>query len=48
MQNYYKTCGKMSDTIILCLTEKGKIIGGYTPLTFIRTEIIKKDYNDFG
>ena len=38
----------MSDTIILCSTEKGKILGGYTPLTFIRTETIKKDYNDFG
>ncbi len=34
MKNYYKDCGDLTNTIIIAKTTKGKIIGGFTPLSF--------------
>lgn len=34
LDNYYEKCGALPDTIIIVKTISGKIIGGYTPLSF--------------
>ena len=34
ISEYFKKCGDLNNTIIICLTNKNKIIGGYTSLTF--------------
>lgn len=34
MKEYYNKCGNVADSVVVCLTDKGKIIGGYTPLAF--------------
>ncbi len=31
IQKYFELCGSAINTMILCETDKGKIIGGYTP-----------------
>ena len=30
----YKECGDLTNTIIIARTAKGKIVGGFTPLSF--------------
>lgn len=44
MKEYYNKCGNMTDCAIVCLTDKDKIIGGYTPLAFASTPSI--NYNN--
>ena len=34
MSKYYQQCGDLTNTIIIAKTLKGKIIGGFTPLSF--------------
>ena len=34
MSKYYQQCGDLTNTIIIAKTKKGKIIGGFTPLSF--------------
>ena len=34
MSKYYQQCGDLTNTIIIAKTTKGKIIGGFTPLSF--------------
>jgi hypothetical protein len=34
LKTYYEMCGNATDTMIICKTNKDKIIGGYSPLTF--------------
>lgn len=37
MKKYYKECGHLTNTIVICKTnanKNNKIIGGYTPLSF--------------
>ena len=34
MNKYYQECGDLTNTIIIAKTKKGKIIGGFTPLSF--------------
>ena len=34
MNKYYQQCGDLTNTIIIAKTKKGKIIGGFTPLSF--------------
>ncbi len=31
---WISNCGQLKNTIILCQTDKGKVIGGYSPLAF--------------
>jgi len=35
MSEFYRDCGKYNHTIIIAKTTKGKILGGYTPLSYI-------------
>ncbi len=32
ISKYYTQCGTVPNTVIICATNKDKIIGGYTPL----------------
>lgn len=34
LKKYYEICGHLTNTMIICKTNKDKIIGGYTPLAF--------------
>jgi hypothetical protein len=34
LRKYYEKCGTVPDTIVLALTNKGKVFGGYTPFCF--------------
>jgi hypothetical protein len=34
LHKYYEKCGDLVNTIIIAKTTKGKIIGGFTPLSF--------------
>ena len=34
MNKYFQQCGDITNTIIIVKTTKGKIIGGFTPLSF--------------
>ena len=34
MSEFYHNCEKLNNTIIIAKTTKGKILGGYTPLSF--------------
>ncbi len=45
MKEYYNKCGNMTDCVIVCLTDKFKIIGGYTPLAFACTKSINYNNN---
>jgi hypothetical protein len=34
VKKFYEICENVSETVIVCKTNKDKIIGGYTPLKF--------------
>ena len=34
MNKFYEICGNVGETVMVCKTNKDKIIGGYTPLKF--------------
>ena len=34
LPKYFQQCGDLTNTIIIARTTKGKIIGGFTPLSF--------------
>ena len=34
LYKYFQQCGDLTNTIIIVKTTKGKIIGGFTPLSF--------------
>ncbi len=34
LPRYFEQCGYLTNTIIIAKTKKGKIIGGFTPLSF--------------
>ena len=34
LPKYFEQCGDLTNTIIIAKTTKGKIIGGFTPLSF--------------
>jgi len=34
MQKYFELCGHIRNTIIICETTKGKILGGFTATSF--------------
>ncbi len=34
MAKFYQKCGSATNTLLLCITNKDKIIGGYTPLSY--------------
>ena len=34
LPKYFQQCGDLTNTIIIVKTKKGKIIGGFTPLSF--------------
>ena len=41
---YFEQCGDLNNTIIIAQTKKGKIIGGFTPLSFNPSEeLLKSD-----
>lgn len=41
MSKFYEICGEMTDTVILCESKKGKIVGGYTPLCYYEKNLTK-------
>jgi hypothetical protein len=38
LPRYFEQCGYLTNTIIIAKTTKGKIIGGFTPLSFNPSE----------
>lgn len=32
LNKFYEICGQVPNTLILCESNRGKIVGGYTPL----------------
>ncbi len=44
IDKYFKQCGDLTNTIIITKTTKGKIIGGFTPLSFNPTANQYYDY----
>ena len=47
LTKYFEQCGDLTNTIIIAKTKKGKIIGGYTPLSFYPPGNKWTHYNDF-
>jgi hypothetical protein len=42
LSNYFERCGDLTNTIIIAKTTKGKIIGGFNPLSFNPSEELTK------
>lgn len=44
MKKYFEICGSETNTLIICQTNKDKIIGAFTPLSHEFTGKHKKDF----
>ncbi len=36
LAKFYELCGLATHTVILCESDKGKVVGGYTPFSHYR------------
>jgi len=39
LAKFYEMCGTETKLIILCQSDKGKIVGGYTPFSFYQPNL---------